>query len=299
MISESARHQPPPSLRPLVAWYSGYRQAGMPPARHRGLPSPYLTMIITLDDPLIVAEHPDPRQPASRHGVLVGGLHTVPALVTHEGRQSGVQLQVTPLGARALLGLPAGELAGLDLEADDVLGPFASELHDRVRAAGTWADRFAVLDDLLSRRAGYRPGAAVLASSAGPLGPPGPEVAHAWRALLASRGTVPIAELARETGWTSRHLSARFRDEFGLTPKAAARVVRFDRARRLLQSRVAGGGAPALADLAAAGGYYDQAHLAREFRELAGCAPSRWLAEEFRNVQAGAPGPGEDRRHER
>jgi len=271
----------------------------MPPARHRGLPSPYLTMIITLDDPLIVAEHPDPRQPASRHGVLVGGLHTVPALVTHEGRQSGVQLQVTPLGARALLGLPAGELAGLDLEADDVLGPFASELHDRVRAAGTWADRFAVLDDLLSRRAGYRPGAAVLASSAGPLGPPGPEVAHAWRALLASRGTVPIAELARETGWTSRHLSARFRDEFGLTPKAAARVVRFDRARRLLQSRVAGGGAPALADLAAAGGYYDQAHLAREFRELAGCAPSRWLAEEFRNVQAGAPGPGEDRRHER
>ncbi len=34
------------------------------------------------------------------------------------------------------------------------------------------------------------------------------------------------------------------------------------------------------------------AHLAREFRELAGCAPSRWLAEEFRNVQAAAPGRG-------
>ena len=152
MISESLRHQPPPALRPLVAWYSGYRQAGLPPARHRGLPSPYLTLIVTLDDPLIVAEHPDPRQPASRHSVLVGGLHTVPALITHEGRQSGIQLQVTPLGARALLGLPAGELASLDLEADDVLGPFAAELHDRVRAAGTWAARFAVLDDLLSRR---------------------------------------------------------------------------------------------------------------------------------------------------
>ena len=288
MISESLRHQPPSALRPLVAWYSGYREAGLPPARHRGLPSPYLTLIVTLDDPLIVAEHPDPRQPASRHSVLVGGLHTVPALIAHEGRQSGIQLHVTPLGARALLGLPAGELAGLDLEADDVLGPFAAELRDRVRAAGTWADRFAVLDDLLSRRANVQQ-----ALPAGALGSPRPEVAYAWRALLASRGAVPIAELARETGWTSRHLGTRFRDEFGLTPKAAARVVRFDRARRLLQRRVKAGGAPALADLAAAGGYYDQAHLAREFRDLAGCAPSRWLAEEFRNVQAGTAAAGE------
>ena len=282
MVSESVRYQPPPALRPLVAWYSGYREAGVPPARHRGLPSPYLTLIITLDDPLIIAEHPDPRQPASRHGVLVGGLHTGPALITHGGRQSGIQLQVTPLGARALLGPPAGELASLDLEAADILGPFAAELHDRIRAAGTWAARFAVVDDLLSRRTGVQ-------LAAGPR----PEVGYAWRALLASRGAIPIADLARETGWSARYLGARFRDEFGLTPKAAARVIRFDRARRLLQRRVVAGRMPALADLAAAGGYYDQAHLAREFRELAGCAPSRWLAEEFRNVQAGPPGAAE------
>ena len=42
-----------------------------------------------------------------------------------------------------------------------------------------------------------------------------------------------------------------------------------------------------MADLAAACGYFDQAHLAREFRSLAGCPPSQWLAEELRNVQAG------------
>ena len=94
----------------------------MPPARHRRLPSPYLTLIITLDDPLITAEHPDPRQAASRYGVLVGGLHTGPALITHDGRQSGIQLQVTPLGARALLVrqaanwgyLPVGEVIRSD-----------------------------------------------------------------------------------------------------------------------------------------------------------------------------------------
>ena len=49
---------------------------------------------------------------------------------------------------------------------------------------------------------------------------------------------------------------------------------------------MAAGSPVLLADLAADCGYYDQAHLAREFRDLAGLPPSTWLAEEFRNVQA-------------
>jgi AraC-like DNA-binding protein len=310
MVSESARHQPPDLLRPLVGWYSGYREVDAPPARHRGLPSPWLTLIITLDDPLTISEHPDPHQAASQHQVLVGGLHTVPALVTHDGRQSGVQLGLTPLGARVLLGLPAGDLATLDLEGDEVLGRFAAELQDRVRAAASWADRFAVLDGLLTARAGLTgavpPGPQRSFSRPAPFpqhtGPMdarhliAPEVAHAWRTLLATRGAMSVAELAQETGWSTRHLDNRFRAEIGLTPKAAARVIRFDRARRMLMRRVSQGGSPALADLAVAGGYYDQAHLAREFRGLAGCPPSRWLAEEFRNVQGGDPGHQEGSR---
>ena len=287
MVSESAHHRPPDVLRPLVAWYSGYRQVDAPPARHRGLPSPWLTLIITLDEPLTISEHPDPHQPASQHQVLVGGLHTVPALVTHDGRESGIQLGLTPLGARVLLGLPAGDLAALDLEGDEVLGRFAAELQERVRAAGTWADRFAVLDGLLAaRRTGPMDARHLIA----------PEVTHAWRTLLATGGAMSVADLAQETGWSARHLDNRFRAEIGLTPKAAARVIRFDRARRMLMRRVSQGGPPALADLAAAGGYYDQAHLAREFRGLAGCPPSSWLAEEFRNVQGGVHGHGEESR---
>ncbi|MGW6917745.1 helix-turn-helix domain-containing protein [Kitasatospora sp. NPDC054939] len=288
VVDEAVRALPAPALRPYVAWYSGYRQQGVAPALHRGLPSPYLTFILTLDDPLVIAAHPDPAQRPDAYAALLGGLHTSPALIVHEGRQSGVQIAVRPLAARALFGLPAGELGGVDVPLDAVLGPTGARVREALLAVPDWAQRFAVLDGALAElllRAD---------ASAGRLARPAglaPEVRWAWRELLRTGGAPTVAELARRTGWSSRHLQDRFRHEVGLTPKAAARVIRFDRARHLLT-------VPAphlrLADVAARCGYFDQAHLAREFRALAGSAPSAWLAAEgadaakFRNVQGGA-----------
>ena len=209
---------------------------------------------------------------------MLGGLHTSPALITHQGVQSGIQIALRPVGARALLGLPAGELTQLDLPADAVLGPAGARIYTRLREALTWPERFAVLDQEFTRLAASKE-----ASKAASKAPPS-EVGYAWRLLLGSGGAVPVAELAARTGWSTRHLANRFREEIGLTPKAAARVIRFDRARRVLAAAPPGN----LADVAVACGYFDQAHLAREFRALAGCPPSRWLAEEFANVQAGA-----------
>jgi len=316
VVDEHCRSRPAEPLRPFVAWYTGYRQRGVPPARHRGLPSPFLTLIFTLDEPLMMLAHPDPRQPPGDFGALLGGLHSAPALIVHEGAQSGIQVALRPLGARALLGLPAGELAEIDVPAETVLGGVCAELRARTLAAASWRDRFAILDEILLRLAGGRLVAGWLAGSR--LAGAAPEVAWAWRQLLKSGGAMRVSELAAETGWSGRHLASRFRAEIGLTPKAAARVIRFTRARNLLVRQATAAGARAangaaaggaaeggaagdgyrLADLAVTCGYFDQAHLAREFRSLAGCPPSQWLAEEFRNVQAGAWGarePGVDR----
>ena len=297
-VDEHHRGIPAEPLRPYVAAYTGYRQRGVPPARHRGLPSPYLTLIFTLDEPLTIVAHPDPGQPPGEYGTLLGGLHSVPALITHAGAQSGIQVALRPLGARALLGLPAGELAALDLPAEAVLGGVCAELRDRVRSAAGWPERFAVLDEILLRRAGLRsaglPSAGLPSAGLHSAGlhwaahaGVAPEVSWAWHELLREGGATRVSELAAGTGWSERHLTSRFRAEIGLAPKAAARVVRFDRARKLLVRKLTAGGDYLLADLAADGGYFDQAHLAREFRALAGCPPSQWLAEEFRNVQAG------------
>jgi AraC-like DNA-binding protein len=276
-VDEQVTSIPAPGLRSLIAGYTGYRQAGLAPARHRGMPSPYLTVIFTLDEPLTIARHPDPAQPPEQYDTLTGGLHTAPALITHDGWQSGIQLAVSPLAARALLGLPAGELAGLDVDGAAVLGPLASQIQQRLQAAASWPDRFAVLDELLLARVG--PGQA--SSDC-----PGvrEEVGHVWRRLLAAGGRGPVAGVAAETGWSDRHLRSQFRAETGLTPKAAARVIRFDRARLRLLRQVRAGARPSLADLAVTCGYYDQAHLDREFGALAGCPPTTWLAEMSRRA---------------
>ena len=95
---------------------------------------------------------------------------------------------------------------------------------------------------------------------------------------MASRGTVDIRSLAVEVGWSRRHLAEQFRAEIGLPPKAVARVLRFERSKELLRRP---GRRLALAEVAGAAGYYDQAHLNRDWRDIAGCSPTTWMAEEL------------------
>jgi AraC-like DNA-binding protein len=220
-IWEAVSARPAGPLRAVVAEHHAYRQRHVPPARHLGLPSPFLTLIVTLDEPLLVARQPDPTQAPATYRALVGGLHTTAAVIVHDGAQSGVQLQLSPLGTRALLGVPAGELAGLTSTPPICSAGSPTTCTSRCAApspgpngsgCSTWAS----------------------AGSSIPARRPPAEVCHAWRLLRASHGTVRVADVARAVGWSERHLAARFRTEIGLTPKAAARVIRFDRARRML-----------------------------------------------------------------
>jgi AraC-like DNA-binding protein len=278
VVDEYELARPAPALRGRVAFYSGYQQRGVPPGRHRGLPSPYLTLIFTMDEPLVVAAHPDPGQAPGSYDALLGGLHRHPATITHDGNQSGVQVALHPLGCRALLGLPAGELADRDVDPAAVLGArFVDEVRERLCAAPDWAARFAVLNAAL---AGL-PSAGASRDSARV-----ERIAHVWEGLR--HGARSINDLAGEVGWSGRHLTDRFRAELGLRPKEAARIARFDRARRALRPGVR------LADLAADHGYADQSHLVRDFQAFAGCAPSRWLSDEFGFVQAAAAAGGDD-----
>lgn len=268
-MSALVPHTVPAPLRPLVSSAVGYRVPAYPAGVHRGLPSRHLTLVIELLAPLGVTGM---ERPVSAHGV-VGGLHTSAALIDATRPQEGLQYGFTPLGARVLLGVPAGELRGRAVDLGDVVGHLALRLVDRLATASGWDERFGLLDAALLRRAADWDGHLGRASIA-------PEVAEAWRLILTGDGTLPIATVAAHVGWGRRHLAERFRLVTGLTPKEAARVVRFEKAQRLLRTR-----RPPLAELAVVAGYADQPHLAREWRALTGVSITTWVREELPFVQ--------------
>lgn len=270
-LSDTVVRAPAAPLAPYVEQYVGYRLLGFPAGLHRGVPSRHLTFIVSIGDPIDVVAQTDPSQSPSSYRCVVGGLQASHALISHRGDQEGVEVELTPEGCRALLGLPAAALWNTSVELDEVAARLGGELWERLQATTDWASRFAVCDQtllgLLDR------------STAAPLAP---ELRRSWQLLTDSCGAVGVRDLAAEVGWSRQHLRRRFSEEFGLAPKLAGRVIRFDHARHTLQ-RV--GQAVTIAEVAAATGYYDQAHLHREFTEFAGCGPTELLAGDLPSVQ--------------
>jgi AraC-like DNA-binding protein len=264
---------PHPALKPYVRAYVGYHEVLDPRAVHHGAASDRATVVLAFDEPLDIGW---PEQPGSRaqYWALASGLHLGPVLIQTNGLQHGIQLELTPLGVRALLGLPAGAIAhGLVDHADVPLG-IGRSLHARLAAAVGWPRRFDLLEEHLLRLLARADGAAATAR---------PEVGEAWRLLATARGRLGVEEVARRVGWSRRHLATRFTAEYGVGPKQAARLIRFTHARSLAGSGLA------LADTAHLAGYADQAHLSREWRALGGQTPTQTLAEPFPILQDRPP----------
>ncbi|WP_348541397.1 AraC family transcriptional regulator [Streptomyces sp. SAI-090] len=250
-----------PGLRPYLRSYVGYWEAVATPYEVRLVPTGRATLLISLAEPFSQVRRLGVRDGGSGSiGSLVVGMEDRPAICTHPGGQEAIRVEFTPLGAYRLFGVPMGELTNLAVEIRDILGPGAGVLVDRMAATPDWAARFDLLDAALLARLEYGP-------------QPTPEVEHAWQLLSGSAGVIPIARIAAEVGWSQGYLIRRFTQQIGLTPKASARVLRFRHAVALL-----GRGAGTLTEISTACGFYDQAHLNREFRAIAGTTPGQMVA---------------------
>lgn len=253
------------ALRPYVAALQPYDVVGEPGV-HLGLPSTNLTLVLAVDEPLDVgwAAAPDSRD---RFWANLSGLNTAAAEIHHGDRQRGVYLDLTPAGARALLGVPAGELGGQLLDLAD-LAPDLRHLPEQLAETPPehWGAVVATaLTAALARR--DEPG-------------PRAEVGHALAAL--TRGE-QVARVADEVGYSRRHLGDLVRAETGVSPAAYRRLARFELSRPLVAAALRGSGT--LADAAAGAGYADQSHLTREWTALAGVSPTEWGRRELPSVQ--------------
>jgi len=252
--------EPAPPLRGRVRFWrlSGSALEG-PSAPEPVLPDGCVELIVHLGDPFrLQSEAGLELQPR----LLLAGPGTRPVRLAPTGRIDVIGARFEAGTARALVGVELEGLVDSILALDGVRAELARGLGEELaepRRGERWTD---VLERRLAPWSSVR-------SSAGDLA-----VEHAVRRVRASAGRATVEQLAAELGLSTRQLERRFRAHVGLGPKMLARITRFQFARRLAER------APSLAAVAAHAGYFDQAHLVRDFRQFAGAPPSRFLDEE-------------------
>ncbi|MCT9010306.1 helix-turn-helix domain-containing protein [Streptomyces rhizosphaerihabitans] len=227
----------------------------------RIVPHPAVTLLLEFGAGSPVLDCADGRQ--ERGSIVAGpGLGSAGAVRARGENVECLQVRLSPVIARAVLGVSPADLDGAVVSLGDLWGREASRIREQLGDVSSWQDRFVLADALLARR-----------HEAGP--PVDPEVAWAWHRIAVSRGLARVDELAAEVGWSRKRLWSRFRSQLGLPPKRAVKLVRFDHAAHRL---VAGEGA---AQVAADTGYADQSHLHRDVMAFTGATPATVAGEPF------------------
>ncbi|TDV57795.1 helix-turn-helix protein [Actinophytocola oryzae] len=229
----------------------------------RVVPHPAVMLILEFgaDQPVV---HAAGRQ--QRGSLLAGpGLGSGGAVWARGASVDCVQVRLSPVVAHAVLGVSPADLDGVVVAVDDLWGRDLARICERLDTLSSWEERFALTDALLAGRCAERSFV-------------DPEVAWAWRRIVAGRGLVRVDGLAAEVGWSRKRLWSRFQAQIGLPPKRAARLVRFDHAVHRL---VAGDGP---AGVAADCGYTDQSHLHRDVVAFTGVTPTAVVGEPWLTI---------------
>ena len=207
----------------VVRHYVGYEEWEASGFLRREMPRHGVALILGFGDSMEVFAG-EAEGPVRTVGAFVVGNQSGSSLTGVRGHQLGAQVELTPAGALALFG-DVGDLNDAVIPLDEALGARGTRLVGRLSETPSWDARLQLLDEFF----GCDDVPAI-----------SPEVAWLRRQLEASKGRARVEPLMDETGWSRRYVTARFRRQLGVAPKAYARLLRFDHASRAARGIVAG-----------------------------------------------------------
>jgi methylphosphotriester-DNA--protein-cysteine methyltransferase len=227
----------------------------------RILPDGCTEMVFHLADPF--DQHNDDGSQARQPAALLVGQMRGHLLIQPTGRVRVLGVRFRPGGAYPFLSIPQSEITGRVIALDSIWGAIAVELHSRIADATTNAESVRHLEKILSetlksRRLDDR-------------------FSYAVDLITNSGGSVPIDRLANDLGVSFRSLDRIFNTRVGLSPKTLCRIVRFQSVFKLLERESS---KQDWVRIALDGGYYDQAHFVKEFREFSGKTPTAYFGEQ-------------------
>jgi len=187
---------------------------------------------------------------------FLAGQITGPLLLRPSGAASVIGIRFRPHGAQHLFRTRMDELTGTMCPLAD-LSPLLSREFDRVVESDSM-DPVTINRALLQHDRGAQPDSLL---------------AEAVRRMIACGGVLELARLAGQLGISLRQFERRFRAAAGISPKLFCRMQRFQRVFQAIER-----GTPNWVSVALDCGYFDQAHLIRDFRAFAGKPPSVFFA---------------------
>lgn len=219
-------------------------------------------LIVNLSRPQRLLNKDDPSQATEYREAWVSGGQRSFLVVESTQDYKAVGIRFRPGGAYPFLRMPMIEFTDQVVELDQLWGRSVGLLRERLLEAVTPEAKFASIERFLLKllrreRIEHR------------------VVDYALARIGGDRNEGPflIDDLIRELGVSSRHLRRLFQRHVGLGPKLVTRILAFQRVLGHFESAVG----PRLTDISHLYGYYDQAHMIRDFKAFAGVSPSAFL----------------------
>ena len=189
--------------------------------------------------------------------ISVTGMMSGPVIVQSSSSPIGILgVEFKTASAYRFFGLPLKELTDAIYDIGEVLGKSGRDLKRRIAEANV-PEKIRLLEEFLLGRLSDSP-------------QDDPVALSAVQAITATAGRIRIADLGRQLGYSKRYLDLKFADYVGLSPKALARIVRFQQ----FYKQWGKGTAPERIWKGIDDGYYDQAHFIKEFKQFTGHTPS-------------------------
>ncbi len=234
-----------------------------PHAKDRMMPDGCASLVVNLhEDRTEVYDREDPSKSQRMPGAAIAGPHTESFIIDTAEQRCVAGVEFKPGGLAPFIGMPASELQNRHVALEDLWGPAARLLRERLLEAPSPDRKVAVLEEALIAKG------------------PSQFVRHpAIRFALAEFSAVPcvrtIGEVTSQVALSPKRFIDVFHAEVGLTPKRFCRVRRF---RNVIESLGCGREIDWV-HVALSGGYFDQAHFNRDFRAFSGLNPTSYLAQ--------------------
>jgi AraC-like DNA-binding protein len=256
-----------PLLAPFVRSI-GFDVSDAAPARlERSVPSGDVSLMVNLHEDEFRTYHGPERTAVHRvGGAMLAGPRTEATVIDTAEQRHIVTVSFTPGGAAPFFGVPVSEARDRLVDLGELWGRDGAVLRERLLAAPTQRHATQIIEAVLLERVATAP-------AGDPANDPAAAGAVAFAVAAFERGA-SVSEVAAGLGLSAKRFARVFRDRTGLTPKRFSRVRRLQRLLRAVHGR----GTVNWAEVAAAHGYFDQAHLINDFRAITGLTPAAYLA---------------------